>query len=252
MEPCRERGPCHDRGSSAPLMVPVAYVRLCAARQGIGLDVADQVIVLNYALEVLNPSRLIGTRPPNATPGPLVFKSGTVLRKMGIRPVSPILASRRRIREVRDGRHLEYVTLSSGEFATGEAQCRRDCHGSFASPADGRLFPRWSETRRPGDCGGVPLTSCRSSPSNRDSRRNKRDSSLPAPKATRWKGAHPGRLGRAIKTTYGTRKGREIRCTITYRSVKEALVLNMSGGDSLYEVPEVRGARILQLARSII
>ena len=60
---------------------PVAYVRQYAASQRIGVDVADQEIVLHYALELLNQSGLIGTRPPNTTPGPLLFKGGTALRK---------------------------------------------------------------------------------------------------------------------------------------------------------------------------
>jgi hypothetical protein len=58
-------------------MVPVAYVRQYAASQRIGLDAADQEIVLHYALELLNLSGLIGTRPPSSTPGPLLFKGGT-------------------------------------------------------------------------------------------------------------------------------------------------------------------------------
>ena len=62
-------------------MVPVAYVRQYAASQRIGVDVADQEIVLHYVLELLNQRGLIGTRPPSTTPGPLLFKGGTALRK---------------------------------------------------------------------------------------------------------------------------------------------------------------------------
>jgi predicted nucleotidyltransferase component of viral defense system len=62
-------------------MVPIAYVRQYAAGQGIGVDVADQEIVLHYALELLNRNGFIGTRAPNPTPGPLLFKGGTALRK---------------------------------------------------------------------------------------------------------------------------------------------------------------------------
>jgi len=62
-------------------MVSVAYVRQYAASQRIGLKVANQEIVLHYPLELLNQSALIGIRPPNATPGPLLFKDGTALRK---------------------------------------------------------------------------------------------------------------------------------------------------------------------------
>lgn len=43
-------------------MVPLAVVRQFAAGQRIGVDVADQEIVLHYALELLNEAGLTGTR----------------------------------------------------------------------------------------------------------------------------------------------------------------------------------------------
>ena len=62
-------------------MVPLAFVRQFAASQQIGADVADQEIVLHYALELLSRSGMIGCRDGAAAPGPLLFKGGTALRK---------------------------------------------------------------------------------------------------------------------------------------------------------------------------
>ena len=61
-------------------MVPLAIVRQFAAGQQIGVDVADQEIVLHYVLELLNETGLTGSRDGGA-PGPLLFKGGTALRK---------------------------------------------------------------------------------------------------------------------------------------------------------------------------
>lgn len=55
-------------------MVPVAFVRQFAVAQEIGLEVADQEIVLHYALALLDEAELIGTDS-------LLFKGGTALRK---------------------------------------------------------------------------------------------------------------------------------------------------------------------------
>lgn len=62
-------------------MVPIAFVRQYAAGQQIGLDVADQEIVLHYALGLLNRAGVVGRKAPGADPGPLLFKGGTALRK---------------------------------------------------------------------------------------------------------------------------------------------------------------------------
>lgn len=61
-------------------MVPLAIVRQFASGQQIGVDVADQEIVLHYVLELLNETGLTGSRDRGA-PGPLLFKGGTALRK---------------------------------------------------------------------------------------------------------------------------------------------------------------------------
>lgn len=56
-------------------------IRQYAAGQSIAVEVADQEIVLHYALAFLNESGLIGYRPGDDVPGPLLFKGGTALRK---------------------------------------------------------------------------------------------------------------------------------------------------------------------------
>lgn len=61
-------------------MLPLAIVRQYAAGQQIGVDVADQEIVLHYVLELLNEAGLTG-RKGGGDPGPLLFKGGTALRK---------------------------------------------------------------------------------------------------------------------------------------------------------------------------
>jgi predicted nucleotidyltransferase component of viral defense system len=61
-------------------MVPLAIVRQYAAGQQIGVDVADQEIVLHYVLELLYEAGLTGRRG-GGEPGPLLFKGGTALRK---------------------------------------------------------------------------------------------------------------------------------------------------------------------------
>lgn len=61
-------------------MVPLAIVRQYAAGQQIGVDVADQEIILHYVLELLNEAGLTGRRR-GGDPGPLLFKGGTALRK---------------------------------------------------------------------------------------------------------------------------------------------------------------------------
>jgi predicted nucleotidyltransferase component of viral defense system len=62
-------------------MIAQAFVRQFAAGQKIDLDVADQEIVLYYALARLNEIGLVGYPPGEKTPGPLLFKGGTALRK---------------------------------------------------------------------------------------------------------------------------------------------------------------------------
>lgn len=62
-------------------MIGQAFVRQFAAGQHIDLDVADQEVVLHYALALLNEVKLVGYPPGESTPGPLLFKGGTALRK---------------------------------------------------------------------------------------------------------------------------------------------------------------------------
>jgi len=62
-------------------MVPSAFVRQFAVSQQIDLDVADQEVVLHYALALLNEVGLLGLQPDRREPGPLLFKGGTALRK---------------------------------------------------------------------------------------------------------------------------------------------------------------------------
>lgn len=62
-------------------MVPLAVIRRYAVGQQIGVEVADQEIVLHYALELLNRTGLVGRSAPGGDPGPLLFKGGTALRK---------------------------------------------------------------------------------------------------------------------------------------------------------------------------
>jgi hypothetical protein len=61
-------------------MVPLAIVRQFASGQQIGVDVADQEIVLHYALQLLYEAGLCGRRG-DEDPGPLLFKGGTAFRK---------------------------------------------------------------------------------------------------------------------------------------------------------------------------
>lgn len=62
-------------------MVPLAIVRQYAVGQQIAYEVADQEIVLQYALRLLNEAGLVGRPEPGAAPGALLFKGGTALRK---------------------------------------------------------------------------------------------------------------------------------------------------------------------------
>jgi uncharacterized protein len=62
-------------------MLPPALVRQYAVGQRIDVSVADQEIVLHYALALLNAHGLIGPPPDGGKPGPLLFKGGTALRK---------------------------------------------------------------------------------------------------------------------------------------------------------------------------
>ena len=62
-------------------MIAQAFVRQFAAGQKIDLDVADQEVVLHYALARLNEIGLVGYPPGEQMPGPLLFKGGTALRK---------------------------------------------------------------------------------------------------------------------------------------------------------------------------
>lgn len=62
-------------------MVPKAFVRQYAVSQQIDEPVADQEIVLHYALALLNEIGLVGLGEETTEPGPLLFKGGTALRK---------------------------------------------------------------------------------------------------------------------------------------------------------------------------
>jgi hypothetical protein len=64
-------------------MIPVAIVRQYAVSQQIGLEVADQEVVLHYVMELLRRSGLTGYEMVEGirVPGPLLFKGGTALRK---------------------------------------------------------------------------------------------------------------------------------------------------------------------------
>lgn len=62
-------------------MVPLAFVRQYAVSQQIDEPVADQEIVLHYALALLNEVGLVGRSGEGEPPGPLLFKGGTALRK---------------------------------------------------------------------------------------------------------------------------------------------------------------------------
>lgn len=62
-------------------MVPKAFIRQYAVSQQIDQAVADQEIVLHYALALLNEIGLVGLRKDTSEPGPLLFKGGTALRK---------------------------------------------------------------------------------------------------------------------------------------------------------------------------
>jgi Nucleotidyl transferase AbiEii toxin, Type IV TA system len=61
-------------------MIAPQLVRRYAFNQQIDLEVADQEIVLHYALKLLNQQGLVGHLPSGAPP-PLLFKGGTALRK---------------------------------------------------------------------------------------------------------------------------------------------------------------------------
>jgi uncharacterized protein len=62
-------------------MVPLAIVRQYATGQQIAYEVADQEIVLHYALRLLSDAGLVGRPRPDTEPGALLFKGGTALRK---------------------------------------------------------------------------------------------------------------------------------------------------------------------------
>jgi predicted nucleotidyltransferase component of viral defense system len=62
-------------------MLPLAVIRQYAVGQQIDLPVADQEIVLHYVLALLNAEGLLGSPPGGGSPGPLLFKGGTALRK---------------------------------------------------------------------------------------------------------------------------------------------------------------------------
>ncbi len=61
-------------------MVAPVFVRQFAVSHRIDLDVAEQEIVLHYALALLNEAGLVGTAPGERTPGALLLKGGTALR----------------------------------------------------------------------------------------------------------------------------------------------------------------------------
>jgi uncharacterized protein len=60
-------------------MLTQAAIRLYAVGQPIDAEVADQEVVLHYALALLHEAGLTGTR--ESRDGPLLFKGGTALRK---------------------------------------------------------------------------------------------------------------------------------------------------------------------------
>lgn len=62
-------------------MLSRQIIRQYAAGQNIALEVADQEVVLHYALAMLNEAGLLGYRVGEDAPGPLLFKGGTALRK---------------------------------------------------------------------------------------------------------------------------------------------------------------------------
>jgi uncharacterized protein len=62
-------------------MISRQFVRQFAAGQQIDEEVADQEVVLHYALALLNEAGLVGRPPAGGQPGPLLFKGGTALRK---------------------------------------------------------------------------------------------------------------------------------------------------------------------------
>src|SRR3954469_1975370 len=62
-------------------MVARAFVRQYAVSQQIAEDVADQEIVLHYALALMNDVGLVGLGADGKAAGPLLFKGGTALRK---------------------------------------------------------------------------------------------------------------------------------------------------------------------------
>lgn len=61
-------------------MIPNAIIRQYAVGQQVDAEVAGQDVVLHYALALLNEAGLIG-RNGQDSPGPLLFKGGTALRK---------------------------------------------------------------------------------------------------------------------------------------------------------------------------
>jgi predicted nucleotidyltransferase component of viral defense system len=61
-------------------MIPLQLVRRYAHNQQVDLEVADQEVVLHYALGLLNQAQLVG-RLADGSLGPLLFKGGTALRK---------------------------------------------------------------------------------------------------------------------------------------------------------------------------
>jgi predicted nucleotidyltransferase component of viral defense system len=62
-------------------VVPLAIVRQYAVGQQIAYEVADQEVVLHYALRLLSEAGLVGRPEPGAALGALFFKGGTALRK---------------------------------------------------------------------------------------------------------------------------------------------------------------------------
>src|SRR3977135_4436070 len=62
-------------------MLAPALVRQYAVGQNIDVAVADQEIVLHYALALLNAEGLVAPPADDTPPGPLLFKGGTALRK---------------------------------------------------------------------------------------------------------------------------------------------------------------------------
>lgn len=109
-------------------MLARQLVRQYAAGQGIAMEVADQEVVLHYALAFLNEAGLIGYRADDDAPGPLLFKGGTALRKCVFRFNRAFLARHRS--------RLTYITSRSGpHWRRHERTTRRFASSATPTPS---------------------------------------------------------------------------------------------------------------------